>query len=133
MKICSDQIERLAETRVKSTGVLESNQKRTVEVCKSSEHLKETIEEMQVNVDSGRVELTELQIETEEERYTLIANEVLAMGPCYFLLFNFSSPISNAKMIFVVEAIEYMKFTFRNASLSIISKNCFLQPPSLSW
>lgn len=96
MKICSDQIERLAETRVKSTGVLESNQKRTVEVCKSSEHLKETIEEMQVNVDSGRVELTELQIETEEERYTLIANEVLAMGPCYFLLFNFSSPISNA-------------------------------------
>lgn len=69
LKICSDQIERLAENRVKSTGVLESNEKRTVEVRKSCEQLKETIEEMHLKVDGGRVGLAQLQIETEEERF----------------------------------------------------------------
>jgi chromosome segregation ATPase len=71
LKISSDQIQRLAENRVKSTGLLENNQKRMVDLNKSSEQMKETIEETQLKVDGNRVRLAEVQIETEQERYFL--------------------------------------------------------------
>lgn len=69
LKICSDQIQRLAENRVRSTCVLENNRKRMADVNKSSEQLKETIEKTQLKVDGNRVALAELQIETEQQRY----------------------------------------------------------------
>ncbi|KAL3537048.1 hypothetical protein ACH5RR_000414, partial [Cinchona calisaya] len=69
LKMCSDHIQRLAENRVKSSVSLENNQKRLVDLGKSAQQLRETIEESQSKVDINRVGLAEVQIETEKERF----------------------------------------------------------------
>ncbi|KAL2460873.1 E3 ubiquitin-protein ligase BRE1-like 1 [Abeliophyllum distichum] len=69
LKACSDQIQRLAEDRVQKIATSENTQKRQLDVRKSTQQLIETLEEAQTKVDRGRVDLAELQIELEKERF----------------------------------------------------------------
>ncbi|XP_027112931.1 E3 ubiquitin-protein ligase BRE1-like 1 isoform X1 [Coffea arabica] len=69
LKMCSDHVQRLAENRVKLTVSLENNQKKVIDIRKSAQQLRETIEDSQLKVDSNRVDLAEVQIETERERF----------------------------------------------------------------
>lgn len=69
LKLCSDHVQRLAENRVKLTVSLENNQKKVIDIRKSAEQLRETIEDSQSKVDRHRVDLAEVQIETERERF----------------------------------------------------------------
>ncbi|CAI9765157.1 unnamed protein product [Fraxinus pennsylvanica] len=69
LKSYSDQIQRLTEDRVQMMATFENNQKRQLDVKKSSQQLIETLEEAQAKVDRGRLDLAELQIELEKERF----------------------------------------------------------------
>ncbi|KAJ9563155.1 hypothetical protein OSB04_008315 [Centaurea solstitialis] len=69
MKSCSDQVQKLSETRVQKTAALENTQRRLQDVRRTSQQLTESLEESQSKVDRSRVSLTELQIELERERF----------------------------------------------------------------
>uniref|UniRef100_A0A5B7BUQ2 E3 ubiquitin protein ligase n=1 Tax=Davidia involucrata TaxID=16924 RepID=A0A5B7BUQ2_DAVIN len=69
LKICSDQVQKLAEDGFQSSATLENSQKRLSDVRKSSLQLKESLEESQSKVDKSRVGLVQLQIELEKERF----------------------------------------------------------------
>ncbi|CAI9101302.1 OLC1v1038595C1 [Oldenlandia corymbosa var. corymbosa] len=69
LRLCSDQVQRLAENRVKNTVSLENNQKKIVDLRKSAQQLRESVDESQSKVDRNRVSLAEMQIETERERF----------------------------------------------------------------
>lgn len=69
LKISSDQVKRLAEEKFQNSGTLENTQKRLLDVGRSSQQARESLEESQSKVDSSRGALLELQIELETERY----------------------------------------------------------------
>lgn len=62
-------VQKLAEDRAQNSLALENTQKRLLDVRKSSQQLRETLEELQSKIDKSRVDLAQLQIELEKERY----------------------------------------------------------------
>ncbi|KAM3238484.1 E3 ubiquitin-protein ligase BRE1-like 1 [Capsicum annuum] len=66
---CSDLVQKLAEDRAQNSLALENTQKRLLDVRKSSQQLRETLEELQSKIDKSRVDLAQLQIELEKERF----------------------------------------------------------------
>lgn len=70
LKICRDQIQKLAEDKFQRAITLENTQKRLSDVRKSSQQAREALEESQSKVDRSRMGLSELQIELERERYS---------------------------------------------------------------
>ncbi|XP_022897217.1 E3 ubiquitin-protein ligase BRE1-like 1 [Olea europaea var. sylvestris] len=69
LKVCLDQIQRLKEDRVQKIATSENTQKRWLDVRKSLQQLIDTLEEAQDKVDMGRVDLAEMQIFLEKERF----------------------------------------------------------------
>ncbi|XP_022863394.1 E3 ubiquitin-protein ligase BRE1-like 1 isoform X2 [Olea europaea var. sylvestris] len=69
LKAYLDQIQRLTEDRVRKIATFENTQKRQLDVRKSSQQLIDTLEEAQAKADRGRLDLAELQIELEKERW----------------------------------------------------------------
>ena len=68
-KMCSDQVQKLAEDRFQSLATLENTQKKLLDVRKSSQQLRESLERSQSKVEKSRVGLVGLQIDLEKERY----------------------------------------------------------------
>lgn len=68
-KSCSDHVEKVSETRVQKTGALENTQRRLNDVKKTSQQLTESLDESQSKVDTSRVNLMDLQIHLEKERF----------------------------------------------------------------
>ncbi|GFS39294.1 histone mono-ubiquitination 1 [Actinidia rufa] len=68
-KMCSDQVQKLAEDRFQSLATLENTQKKLLDVRKSSQQLRESLEKSQSKVEKSRVGLAGLQIELEKERF----------------------------------------------------------------
>ena len=71
---------------MKLTVSLENNQKKVIDIRKSAQQLRETIEDSQPKVDSNRVDLAEVQIETERERWLDVT---LHFHSCFFVDLNF--------------------------------------------
>lgn len=69
LKAYLDQIQRLTEDRVQKIATFENTQKRQLDMRKSSQQLIDTLEEAQAKADRGRLDLAELQIELEKERW----------------------------------------------------------------
>lgn len=69
LKICSDQIQKLVEDKFQSSVMMDSTQKKLLEVKRSSEQSWGSLEKSQSKVDQSRGALLELQIELEKERY----------------------------------------------------------------
>ncbi|GMN56359.1 hypothetical protein TIFTF001_025463 [Ficus carica] len=69
LKICSDQIQRLVEVKFQSSMTMDATQKRLLDVKRSSEQTRESLEESQSKVDKSRAALLERQIEIEKERF----------------------------------------------------------------
>ncbi|PSS24116.1 E3 ubiquitin-protein ligase BRE1-like [Actinidia chinensis var. chinensis] len=68
-KMCSDQVQKLAEDRFQSLATLENTQKKLLDVRKSSLQLRESLERSQSKVEKSRVGLAGLQIDLEKERF----------------------------------------------------------------
>ncbi|XP_057492355.1 E3 ubiquitin-protein ligase BRE1-like 1 [Actinidia eriantha] len=68
-KMCSDQVQKLAEDRFQSLATLENTQKKLLDVRKSSQQLRESLERSQSKVEKSRVGLAGLQIDLEKERF----------------------------------------------------------------
>ena len=69
LKICSDQAQRLAEHKFQGTFQLENTQKRLMDVRRSSQQARDSLEESQSKVVKGRSTLSEMRIDLEKERY----------------------------------------------------------------
>ncbi|KAL8249384.1 hypothetical protein R6Q59_006252 [Mikania micrantha] len=69
MKSCSDQVQKLSETRVQKTAALENTQRRLHDIKRASQQVTESLEESQSKVDRSRPSLMDLQIELEKERF----------------------------------------------------------------
>ncbi|GAB4844303.1 ubiquitin-like modifier hub1 [Ancistrocladus abbreviatus] len=69
MKMCSDQVQRLAEDRCQTSLTLENTQRRLLDARRSSHQARESLEELQLKVGDSRVNLAELQSELERERF----------------------------------------------------------------
>ncbi|KAF7137671.1 hypothetical protein RHSIM_Rhsim07G0033400 [Rhododendron simsii] len=68
-KMCSDQVQKLSEDRLQSLATLGNSEKKLLDVRKSSQQLKESLDRSQSKVEKGRVTLAELQIGLENERF----------------------------------------------------------------
>ena len=68
VKYFSEQIQKLVEDKYQSSAALENTQKRLLEVRRSSQQFRESLEELQSKVNKSRAIVTELQIELERER-----------------------------------------------------------------
>ncbi|KAI8545437.1 hypothetical protein RHMOL_Rhmol07G0039500 [Rhododendron molle] len=68
-KMCSDQVQKLSEDRSQSIATLGNSEKKLLDVRKSSQQLKESLDRSQSKVEKGRVTLAELQIGLENERF----------------------------------------------------------------
>ncbi|XP_062001655.1 E3 ubiquitin-protein ligase BRE1-like 1 [Rosa rugosa] len=68
LKLCSDQIQRLAEHKFQGAVQLENTQKRLMDVRRSSQQARDSLEESQSKVVKGRLTLSEMQIDLEKER-----------------------------------------------------------------
>lgn len=68
-KMCSDQVQKLSEDRSQSIATLGNSEKKYLDVRKSSQQLKESLDRSQSKVEKGRVTLAELQIGLENERF----------------------------------------------------------------
>ena len=68
LKMSSDQIQKLAEDRVQGLANLEIVQKKMLDVQKSCQPLRETLDTLQSKVEQSRSALVSLQIELEKER-----------------------------------------------------------------
>ncbi|THF96476.1 hypothetical protein TEA_017072 [Camellia sinensis var. sinensis] len=66
-KMCSEQVQTLAEDRFQSLSILENTQKKLLDVRKSSQQLRDLLDRSQSKADKGRVSLAELQIYLEKE------------------------------------------------------------------
>lgn len=73
LKLCSDQIQRLAEGKLQSSVTLENTQRRLLDVKRSSQQAWDTVTEVQSKIGNSRVTRMELQVELEKERY-LVCN-----------------------------------------------------------
>ncbi|KAJ9128778.1 hypothetical protein P3X46_034484 [Hevea brasiliensis] len=69
LKICFDQVHKLKEEKFQNSSTLENTQKRLVDVRKSSNQARESLEDSQSKVGRSRAALLELQIELERERF----------------------------------------------------------------
>ncbi|CAK9149379.1 unnamed protein product [Ilex paraguariensis] len=69
LKMSSDQVQKLVGDGIQSSVTLENFQRKLLDVRKSSEQLRESLEESQSKVNTSRVSLVELQIELEKERF----------------------------------------------------------------
>ncbi|KAK9050112.1 hypothetical protein SSX86_030918 [Deinandra increscens subsp. villosa] len=69
MKSCSDQVQKLSETRVQKTAALENTQRRLRDIRRTSQQVTDSLEESQSRVDRSRASLMDLQIELEKERF----------------------------------------------------------------
>ncbi|KAI7734561.1 hypothetical protein M8C21_025089 [Ambrosia artemisiifolia] len=69
MRLCSDQIQRLSETRVQKTAALENTQRRLHDIRRTSQQVMDSLEESQIKVDKSRASLMDLQIELDKERF----------------------------------------------------------------
>ncbi|XP_054781371.1 E3 ubiquitin-protein ligase BRE1-like 1 isoform X2 [Prosopis cineraria] len=69
LKFCSDQCQRLEEDKVQSSVTLENTQRRLLDVRRSSQQARETVEEVQSKVGISRVTCMELQVDIERERF----------------------------------------------------------------
>ncbi|CAA2947102.1 E3 ubiquitin- ligase BRE1-like 1 [Olea europaea subsp. europaea] len=69
LKSYADQIRRFSKIRARRTVTLENTQKRVLYVRKSSQQLRDTIEESQSKLDISTVSVAELQIELEKARF----------------------------------------------------------------
>lgn len=68
-KSCSDQVQKVSETRAQKTVALENTQRRLQDVRRTSQQLTDSLDESQTKVDKNRVILTDLQIQLEKERF----------------------------------------------------------------
>lgn len=68
-KMCSEQVQTLAEDRFQSLSILENTQKKLLDVRKSSQQLRDLLDRSQSKAEKGRVSLAELQIYLEKERF----------------------------------------------------------------
>lgn len=66
--MCSDQVQKLSEDRSQSIATFGNSEKKLLDVRKSSQQLKESLDRSQSKVEKGRVTLAELQIGLENER-----------------------------------------------------------------
>ncbi|XP_052192828.1 E3 ubiquitin-protein ligase BRE1-like 1 [Diospyros lotus] len=69
LKMSSDQIQKLAEDRVQGLANLEIVQKKMLDVQKSCQPLRETLDTLQSKVEQSRSALVSLEIELEKERF----------------------------------------------------------------
>lgn len=69
MKSCSDQVQKMSETRAQKTSALENTQRRLQDIRRTTQQVSDSLEESQSKVDKSRVSLTDLQIELEKERF----------------------------------------------------------------
>lgn len=69
LKSGSDQYKRLDEEKVQNSVALENTQRRLLDVRRSSQQARETVEEVQSKVGFSRVTRMELQVDLERERY----------------------------------------------------------------
>lgn len=69
VRLCSDQVQRLAEDRVQKSVSLENTQRRLSDANKSSQRMTKSLEESQSKLARSRAALADLQIELEKERY----------------------------------------------------------------
>lgn len=68
LKVCFDQVHKLKEEKFQNSSTLENTQKRLLDVRKSSNQARDTLEDSQSKVGRSRAALLELQIELERER-----------------------------------------------------------------
>lgn len=69
LKLCSEQIQKLADDKYHSSVTLENTQKKLLDVRRSSQQAMESLEESQLKVEKSRATLVELQIGLETERF----------------------------------------------------------------
>ncbi|KAK6918627.1 Zinc finger, C3HC4 RING-type [Dillenia turbinata] len=69
LKICSEQVLKLAEDRSNSSISLETTQKKLLDVRKTSQQVRESLEESQTKAEKNRLHFAELQIELEKKRF----------------------------------------------------------------
>ncbi|MFS8022779.1 putative transcription factor C2H2 family [Helianthus anomalus] len=69
MRLCSDQVQKLSETRVQKTSALENTQRRLHDTRRASQQVMDSLEESQIKVDKSRASLMDLQIELDKERF----------------------------------------------------------------
>ncbi|CAL0304630.1 unnamed protein product [Lupinus luteus] len=70
LNYCSDQIQRLGEDKLQTSITLEVTQRRLLDVRRTCQQARDTLDEVQSKVCSSRVTRMELQVEHEKERFT---------------------------------------------------------------
>ncbi|KAH8488356.1 hypothetical protein H0E87_024143 [Populus deltoides] len=69
LKNCSDQVHKLAEDKFQRSVMLENTQKKLLDVRRSSNQARESLEDSQSRVERSRAALLEVQIDLEKERF----------------------------------------------------------------
>ncbi|XP_071736096.1 E3 ubiquitin-protein ligase BRE1-like 1 [Rutidosis leptorrhynchoides] len=69
LKSCSDQVQKLSETRAQKMVALENTQRRLQDIRRTSEQLTDSLDVSQSKVDGSRTSLMNLQIQFEKERF----------------------------------------------------------------
>ena len=93
LKVCSEQIQKFEDDKFHSSVALENTQKKLLDVRRSSQQARESLEESQSKVEKSRVVLVELQIELERERYRKCCSLLLISAQCrcsdaFFILYQ---------------------------------------------
>ncbi|OIW01082.1 hypothetical protein TanjilG_25190 [Lupinus angustifolius] len=70
LKYCSDQIQRLGEDKLQSSTTSEFTQRRLLDVRRTCQQARDTLDEVQSKASCSRVTRMELQVEHEKERFT---------------------------------------------------------------
>jgi len=68
LKNCSDQVHKLAEDKFQRSVMLENTQKKLLDLRRSSNQARESLEDSQSRVERSRAALLEVQIDLEKER-----------------------------------------------------------------
>uniref|UniRef100_A0A6N2MUG0 E3 ubiquitin protein ligase n=1 Tax=Salix viminalis TaxID=40686 RepID=A0A6N2MUG0_SALVM len=69
LKNCSDQVHKLAEDKFQRSFVLENTQKKLLDLRRSSNQARESLEDYQSRVERSRATLLEVKIDLEKERF----------------------------------------------------------------
>ncbi|KAJ6675598.1 RING FINGER PROTEIN-RELATED [Salix viminalis] len=69
LKNCSDQVHKLAEDKFQRSFVLENTQKKLLDLRRSSNQTRESLEDYQSRVERSRATLLEVKIDLEKERF----------------------------------------------------------------
>lgn len=91
LKARSDQVAKLVENGWQSSDTLGNEQRRLADVQKESQSLRQSMNEIQLQAMKSRLEVTELLIELERERYgqyliVLLLNYMPIFIECYLNL-----------------------------------------------